>query len=154
MDTVTYPDEALQQVLGEHVVAARFNTAEPDDETKQLMRKFRQVWTPTLLFLNHHEIELRRQVGFVPASDLVADVGLARGMNHLVQAQFDDAYKQFRSIAEAHQDQEAGPEALYWAGVSALRRDGNADELLVQWNELKSKYPNSSWWTKASFIDK
>lgn len=153
MDTVTYPDAAVQQALSDHAVAAHFNTAEPDNQVKQLMRRFRQVWTPTLIFLDHHEIELRRVVGFVPPDDFVAEVGLAVGMAHLMHAEFDKAFQQFRAVRERHGQQDAGAEALYWAGVAALRRDGNADELLTQWHELKAQYPNSQWWTRASFID-
>lgn len=153
MDTVTYPNAAVQQMFGDHVIGVKFNTGELDEQTKTLMRRFRQVWTPTLIFLDHHEIELRRQVGFVPAEELVADIGMAIGMAHLYHAQFDKAFDRFRAQSEQHADQDAGAEALYWAGVAALRRDGNADGLLVQWNELKEKYPHSSWWTKASFID-
>lgn len=153
MDTVTYPDATVQRMLGEHAVAARFNTHEPDDQVKQLMRRFRQVWTPTLIFLDHHGIELRRQVGFLPPVDFVAEVGLALGMAHLMHARFDEAFKQFRLVRERHAGQEAAAEALYWAGVAALRRNGSADGLLTQWKELKAEYPNSTWWTKASFID-
>lgn len=154
MDTGTYPNETVQQVLGEHAVAAQFNTAEPTDQTKQLMRRFRMVWTPTLIFLDHHEIELRRQLGFVPAEQLVADVGMAVGMKHVVHAKFDDAFKQFRFVRERHAGIDTGAEALYWAGVAALRRDGNAEQLLVQWKELQEQYPDSQWWTKASFVAK
>lgn len=153
MDTVTYPNEAVQQALGAHTIAAQFNIDDPKDETKQLMRRFRTVWTPTLLFLDHHEIELRRQLGFVPPEQLPADVGMAIGMAHIMHAGYDKAFEQFRSVRDAYADQDAGAEALYWAGVAALRRDGNADELLVQWNELKAEYPKSAWWTKASFVD-
>lgn len=154
MDTVTYPDATVQQALGDDVIPLEFNIAEPDDQTKNLMRRFRQLWTPTLIFLDHHEIELRRQVGFVPPADFVADVSMAIGIRHLYHARFDEAFKQFRAVHERHRDQDAGAEGLFWAGVAALRRDGNADELLVQWRELKAQYPNSTWWTKASFIDK
>lgn len=153
MDTVTYPDAQVQEALGEHAVAAQFNTYEPNDQVKRLMRRFRQVWTPTLIFLDHHEIELRRTVGFVPPDDLVAEVGLAVDMAHLMHAEFDKAFDQFRAVRERHGQQDAGAEALYWAGVAALRSNGTADELLVQWNELKTEYPHSPWWTKASFIE-
>src|SRR5690625_2591078 len=115
MDTVTYPDAAVQQALSEHAVPAHFNTVEPDRQTKQLMRRFRQVWTPTLIFLDHHEIELRRQVGYVPPEDFVAEVGLAVGMAHIMHAQFDKAFHQFRAVREHHPEREAGAEALYWA---------------------------------------
>lgn len=43
MDTVTYPDAQVQEALGEHAVAAQFNTYEPNDQVKRLMRRFRQV---------------------------------------------------------------------------------------------------------------
>lgn len=153
MDTVTYPNSAVQQALSEHVVAARFNIAEPDDQTKQLMRRFRQVWTPTLIFLDHHEIELRRQVGYITPEHFVADVDMAIGMRHVHHARFNEAFTQFVAVHERHGQLDAGAEGLFWSGVAALRRDGNADVLLAQWKQLKEKYPNSTWWSKASFVD-
>lgn len=153
MDTVTYPNEDVRRVMSESVVAARFNIAEPDQQTKQLMRRFRQVWTPTLLFLDHHEIELRRQIGYTPPNYLIADIGMAIGMAHVMHAQFDKAYEQFQRVHEQHADFETGAEALFWTGIAALRRDGNAEQLIVQWQKLKKQYPDSMWWKKASFID-
>lgn len=47
------------------------------------MRRFRQLWTPTLIFLDHHQIELRRLVGYVPPEEFVAQVAMAIGMTHV-----------------------------------------------------------------------
>lgn len=153
MDTVTYPNALVQQALGDHAVAARFNIGEPDQQTRTLMRQFRQLWTPTLIFLDHHQIELRRLVGYVPPEEFVAQMDMATGMAHMYHAQFDKAFQQFRAVKERHAQLDVGAEALYWAGAAALRRDGSADGLIAQWNELKAEYPTSSWWTRASFID-
>lgn len=152
MDTVTYPDAQVQQALGDHAVAARFNIEEPDQQTRALMRQFRQLWTPTLIFLDHHQIELRRLVGYAPPDEFVAQVEMAIGLAHMYHAQFDKAFQQFRAVKERHSELEVAAEALYWAGAAALRRDGSADGLIAQWHELKAEYPTSSWWTRASFI--
>lgn len=154
MDTVTYPTAAVQSALEEHTIPAHFNLHEPTDQTKQLLRRFRVVWTPTLVFLDHHEIELRRLVGYVPPGDFPAEVDMAIGMAHVMHAQYDEAFRRFRGVVESHPGAEAVPEALYWAGVAALRRDGAADGLVEQWRELQAKYPQSVWWKRASFIDR
>ena len=41
---------------------------------------------------------------------------------------------------------------MYWSGVTAYKRDNNADSLMKFWKDLKEKFPDSPWWTRASFI--
>ncbi len=46
MDTVTYPDPRVIEVIREQFVPVRINTAEPDEPVKHLMREQRMAWTP------------------------------------------------------------------------------------------------------------
>lgn len=151
MDTVTYPNEQVAQYLGEHFLSARFNMAEPE-AIKALVRDYRPQWTPTFIFLDHHKIEVRRVVGYLPPGEFVPELIMARANAALLNGKAADAFALFRTVAEQHPEANVAPEALYYAGVAGYRRDGKPDELRVQWNMLREKYPHSTWWTRASFI--
>ncbi len=153
MDTVTYPDARVADEITTHFVPCHFNTAEPASEkVKQLSREFRQVWTPTLVFLDPHRIEVRRSVGYLPPEEFIPELGMARGAAAMIHAEYAHAFDLFRAVATGWPEAAVAPEALYWAGVAAYRRDGTAEGLRQQWNELGERYPRSAWWTRASFI--
>lgn len=152
MDTVTYPDAAVIATVKDYFAPVRLNTADPGPAEKDLLRRSRFVWTPTLIFLDHHEIEVRRSVGFLPPADFLAELALARAMAALLHGQFAESFQVLRHIVAENGAAAAAPEALYWAGVAGYRRDGKPDELRVQWQELRQRFPDSVWWTKASFV--
>lgn len=154
MDTVTYPDLRVVNEINAHFVPAHFNTADPAPEkVKQLAREFRLVWTPTFVFLDPHRIEVRRTVGYLPPDEFVPELEMARGAAAIVHGEYAQAFDLFRSVVTQWPRAAVVPEALYWAGVAAYRRDGRADGLRQQWNELRQRYPDSTWWTRASFIE-
>lgn len=152
MDAVTYPNPEVAKTLNERTVAVQVDTAEPDQPARQLMREFRLVWTPTLVWLDHHGIEVRREVGYLDPQHLVAVLGLADGQAHLLHANFVEALAIFDAVGEGGHPH-AAPEALYWAGVAALRQ-GQREQLVSRWQTLRARYPESTWWGRASFIDR
>lgn len=152
MDTVTYPDSRVIEEFGAHFVAVRVNTREADPGTAALQREFRQIWTPTFVFLDPHRIEVRRAVGYLPPEELLAEAELARGLGAMLRADFARAFGIFRGVVQGHTASSLVPEALYWAGVAGYRRDGSRDELMRQWSELRERFPQSPWWIRASFI--
>jgi hypothetical protein len=150
MDTVTYPDTRVEAALAADFRPLRLNLAQADGPAQGLAREFRVLWTPTLVFLEPHRIEVRRTVGFLPPDEFLAELGMARGMAALLRADYAEAFVRFRAVAEAPITS-AAPEALYWAGVAGYRRDGTRDELHRQWRQLRDRFPDSGWWTRASF---
>jgi TolA-binding protein len=152
MDAVSYPHADVQHILTEHFVCARFNTADATPAVKEIQRSFRQVWTPTLLVLDHHQIEARRSIGYFPPEEFIADLRVALGMVAMLHAKYAEAFNHFRHVGDRSPQARVAPEALYWAGVAAYQRDGKPDPLLEQWRELGSRYPESAWWMRASFI--
>jgi hypothetical protein len=151
MDTVTYPNESVAAYLNEHFVCAKFNTAQPE-AVKEVTRQFRALWTPTFVFLDHHGIEVRRVVGYLPPEEFLPELEMARANALLLNGKAGEAFTLFRHVAEQHGGAAVAPEALYYAGVAGYRRDGTPTELQAQWTILKEQHPDSTWWTRASFI--
>ena len=152
MDAVTYPNANVISFLTDNFVCAHFNTAEPTPEIKQIQRSLRQVWTPTLVFFDHHQIETRRLVGYFPPEEFLAELRFALGTVDMLHAKYADAFTRFRSVVDGYPQAKVAPEAVYWAGVAALQRDGKPDPLLDEWRELRDRFPESSWWSRASFV--
>lgn len=151
MDTVTYPNEQVAAYMNEHFVNVHLNTAQPK-AVAAAIREFRQLWTPTFIFLDHHRIEVRRFVGYLPPAEFLPELIMARGMGAELAGKFAEAHDLFRTVAEQHASAAVAPEALFWAGVAAYKRDGGGSTgLMANWNELKDKHPDSTWRVRASF---
>jgi hypothetical protein len=153
MDTVTYPDEAVAAEVRERFVAVHVNVREAGPRERELAREFRQTWTPTLVFLDPHRIELRRGVGYLPPGEFLPELRFVRGYAALFRGEAGQAFELFRALAEEHPRAAVAPEALYWAAVAGYRRSGEREELRRGWTLLRERYPDSPWWTRASFIE-
>lgn len=149
MGAVTYPHSQVEKAL-EKFVSVRLNVADPTDAVKIAMRDARMVWTPTLIWFDHHGIEIRREIGFLEPDHFVGVLKLAEGQADLLHADYDQALAHFDEVSESsHPDVAA--EALYWAGVAALRL-GSRDDFAARWTRLHETYPRSTWWERASFF--
>ncbi len=152
MDAVTYPHPQVIENLERDFVPVQFNVAEPDEETRRQMRHWRTLWTPTCIWTDHHGIELRRQVGYLRPEEFLAQLAFVRGMAELLHGQYAQAQEAFRAAADGYPTTSVAPEALYYAGVAWLRQ-GSRDDFRKTWWELKDRYPASTWWDRASFIE-
>lgn len=153
MDTVTYPEPEVQRVIEESFVAVKCNTAEPQRAYTRLLGMARPLWTPAFLFLSPERAELRRLIGYLPPGEFLPELKMAVGLVELERGRSAEAHDRFRRIVEQHASAHAAPEALYWAGIAAFRRDGkNKQSLVPAWLKLRARYPHSTWWASASCI--
>ncbi len=130
MDAVTYPNAEVSSFLMDNCVCAHFNTAEPTPEVKQVQRSLRQIWTPTLVFLDHYQTEARRFVGYFSPDEFLAELHFVQGMVDMLHAKFSKAFERFRGVVDEDPRTNVAPEARYWAGVAAYQRDEKPDPLL------------------------
>lgn len=152
MDAVTYPHAQVIEALNQDFVSVQLNTADPDEETKRQMRQWRMLWTPTSIWTDHHGVELRRQVGYLKPEEFLAQLVFVGATAQLLHGQFKGAQEAFQNTADSYPDACVAPEALYYAGVAWLRQ-GSRDGFRKTWIELKERYPTSTWWDRASFIE-
>ncbi len=150
MGAVTYPNPDVISFLSENFVSMKVNVKEPDDEGRRLLAKYRLLWEPGLLYFDHRGTEIRRTVGFLPPAEFIAESQIALGKVALLYRRYSEACEHFRSAVESSSSSGVAPEALYWAGIAAFRRDGNdKNHLKRSWHELKERFPDSSWWVRA-----
>lgn len=93
------------------------------------------------------------RTGYLPPDEFLPELMMARGHAAMLHGQYAQAFEIFVEVAQKHPDAAAAPEAMYYAGAAALRRDDKPDGLIAQWQQLKQRYPNSVWWKSASFIE-
>ncbi len=154
MDAVTYPTPEVVELLDERFVCYSVNERKPSREDKRLIRDFRLLWSPGLVFFEPRGAELRRFVGFRPPKAFVAELHLVLGLNDMLYRRFDSAAGTFEIAACRFGEGEGAAEALYWRGIAIYRAGGrNHDALRQHWNENRARFPGNSWWPRADVWD-
>ena len=154
MGAVTYPHPEVQRFLHKHFVCHRVNEKDTSSETVRVLRAYRLLWSPGFIFLDHQRNELRRVVGYLTPAEFLAELNFALGLARMLHSRFSESHDLFRAAIDANPTGYVAPEALYWAGIAAFRRDGRNKELLKkEWAELLERFPKSTWWTRADVFD-
>ena len=154
MDAVTYPTPEVVQLLSDRFVCLAVNTKKPDGTDKELIRRYRLLWEPGFVVVDHRQTEFRRFVGFRNPSDLAAEVLIAQGKSAYLHLRFKDACKEFRSVGLLEPHAELAAEALFWGGIAAYReQDRNLAVLESEWAKLLERHPDSSWCSRADVLD-
>jgi len=148
MDTVTYPDHAVQELLSDHFIPVRLD----GEQAAQTDRRYHPIWTPTLLVLNEEGAEIHRVVGYLPPEEFRAEMSLGLAKAHLQRGALENALVHFRETVDRFPETWAAPEAQYWMGVTRYRAEGQPDGLTAEWNVLMERWPESRWAHSASFI--
>ncbi len=153
MSAVTYQQAPVVEFVTQHFVPLKLNVKEPKPEFRELLRMAKPLFTPLLLFLDFNGTEVRRFTGYLPPAEFLAELHFVLGWVDLLHTRFADGYARFRGIVEQYPKSHVAPEALYWSGVAAYRWNNRGlDGLIPEWIELRARYPESTWWTRASCI--
>jgi hypothetical protein len=152
MGAVTYLEPNVSRLIEENFIPIQIDVTSETPESEEAIARYRQVWTPTIIVLDPEGQEVRRSQGYFPPEEFVAELKLGLGQIQVLHKNWSRAFEVFQDILQNHPGSSSSPEALYWMGVSAYKRDNNPDGLTNYWNELKGTFPDSPWWTKASFI--
>ena len=152
MDAVTYPDPKVARLIGESFVPVQVDITKEDPQIGLLIDRFNQMWTPTVIVLDENGKELRRTVGYTPPEDFIPELLLGLAMVKMHKKDYAGAHEMAQRVVSEYPNSNDAAEAMYWSGVTAYKRDNNPEGLTKYWKQLKEKFPDSPWWTKASFI--
>jgi TolA-binding protein len=145
-----YPDPRVVEFIQQNFTPVRVHVRENRDEFKRLGERFNAQWTPTTLIVDSDGNERHRIEGFLPADDFLAQLNLGLAKSAFARGNFSDAEQLYRGIVEKFPNTDAGPEALYWAGVSRYKGTGDASALGETARAFSSRYTDTSWAKKAS----
>ena len=150
MGAVTYPSPEVQELLGARFVPLQVDETDPGPAGRELIRRHRLLWTPGLLFLDARGAEIDRTVGFLPPEDFLARGWFVLGKVAYLRRRYEEAEADFREAHRRGRDSELGPEALFWAGIAHYKATGGIQPVLDrQWEDLRSRYPDSGWTRRA-----
>ena len=124
-----------------------------DPASTPVVKRFLQVWTPTLMLLSPNGEVYAEWNGYLPPSLFLARLLLGLGKAALKQDRFEQAAARFDEVAANHPGTDAAAEALYWAAVSRYKGSHDGSDLIGGWEMLRSQYPGSVWRTKQSFTE-
>ena len=124
-----------------------------DPASTPIVKRFLQVWTPTLMLLAPDGKVYDEWNGFLPPSLFLPRLLLGLGKAALKQDRFEQAAQLFDEVATNHPATDVAPEALYWAAVSRYKDSHEGADLIGGWEKLRGQYPESSWRTKPSFSE-
>jgi hypothetical protein len=145
-----YRDPRVAAFVRDHAIAVRVHIREHADEYKRAASRFGVQWTPTVLMLDEQGEVRHRLEGFVPADEFLAQMVLGSAQAHFGNGRFDDAAKGFDDVVSSYASSDAAAEALYWAGVSRYKSNGDASALAATAREFRNRYTDSIWAKKAS----
>jgi hypothetical protein len=150
MDAVTYPSEQTENFLSSHFECTKVSVADKSPEARAAVRGYRHLWAPGFVVFDQRGEELRRFLGYQAPREFMAELTVALGKVRMLHRDPAGAFEAFRSVADLEPPAPVTPEAIYWAGVAAYQRDRkDLDFLREYWEELRTRFPESRWWTAA-----
>jgi TolA-binding protein len=145
-----YSDPRVVDFIQQHFTPMRAHVRENAEEFKKLGSRFNAQWTPTTLIVDPDGNERHRIEGFLPADDFLAQLSLGLAQSAFARGSFTEAEPLFRAVVEKYPNTDAAPEALYWAGVSRYKGNGDASALGETARAFSTRYTGTSWAKKAS----
>jgi tetratricopeptide (TPR) repeat protein len=148
---VTYPQAEVGGTIVAHAIPVALDNSKA--ENNRFLHGIHHIWTPDIRILHYDGFELYRWDGFLPPSEFIARTLCGFGLAYLRLKRFDPAEAVYVDALKRFSTTYAAPEAQYYLGVTRYRRDPDSDELLIQWERLRSRYPESEYRVKQSFKD-
>jgi len=151
LSAVTYSDAQVIDTITARFVPVQINTQEAAGQP--LVQRFYQVWTPDLRVLSPNGVDLYHWNGYLPPAEFVPQLLVAQAQTLLRLHDEPGAAAVYREVLERFPTSAVAPEAQYFFAVSAYKHSHNASDLLDNWRRLQTRYPDSIWRVKQSFIE-
>jgi len=145
---VTYPDLCVATALNEYYVPVQINV----DQSRDLTRKFKVIWTPNINVLDSSENLCYRVEGWLPASEYSAMLMIAHGHYFLCHKRYKNAGELFQKVWDKFPHSTFAPEALYYLGVSGYMESHKVENLTSPWRILQGYCPQSTWAIRSSIL--
>jgi hypothetical protein len=150
---VTYPNHAVATTISELFEPVQVNTQDGSANTAETVRRFRQVWTPDLRIIDSEGVELYRWNGYLPPAEFLPQLLAGRAEALLRSDRGEEAADEFARVLRAYPTSFVAAEVAYFTAVSRYRLSHEPADLLEKWAHLQSRYPESRWRTKQSFVE-
>ncbi len=154
MDTVTYPDSAVEEAMNGGFAALQIDLRARHPDFKEASLGQKVIWAPTFVFSDARHRELRRFCGWLPPESFLTELRFVQATAAFQATDFPTAYQRFEAIAKESKSTEVMAETMYWTGISGFLA-GKMDwaPLKEWWGRLQQDYPNTRWARHASVIE-
>jgi TolA-binding protein len=149
---VTYSEATVADTIKMHFVPVQINTQE--EAGQSIVQCFHQVWTPDLRILSSQGVELYRWNGYLPPFEFLPQLLVAHAYACLARQDPSGAAEVYRQVLERFPTSAVAPEAQYFLAVSLYKHSHEASDLLDNWHQLQTRYPESLWRLKQAFVEK
>lgn len=148
---VTFPDPTVAGILAEEFVALKIDTTALTSPQRALIRAYRVLWTPDLLFVDHMGAEITRRIGYHAPPEFASLLHVVAGQEAMVNQGYAAAFDHFAAAAAVNDAIHTRPEALFWAGIAAYKDAGTGDRAILRrhWRVLESDFADTPWWERA-----
>jgi len=140
MDAVTYPNKDVAVFISENLIPIRVRF-----DAIPLSKDFTVKWTPTHVILDIKGKEHYRNVGFVPAEEMIPLLLLGMAKTCFDLDDLDQAIVDFDQIIGTYPKSHSAPEAIYLRGVSRYLSTHDGSHLKQLQEKLRDEYPQSVW---------
>lgn len=151
MGAVTYPDEMVASLVTSRFVCCQVNTQE--QAHKDVVDRYRQVWTPDLRLLDPGGFELYHWNGYLPPGEFLAQLILAQGHAYLRLHEEERSAAAFEEVLRRFPTSSVAPEAQYFLAVANYKASHDGKDLMHGWHRLQVRYPESTWRVRQSFSE-
>ena len=146
---MTYPQPPVIEAITRHAIPIQVDNSK--SESNKFLQSVHHIWTPDVRIVNSDGFEMYSWAGFLPPPEFLARTLCGFAMAFLRLKRFEQAEELYVDVLKRFSTTYAAPEALYYLGVARYRKDPNSDELLTQWANLRSRYPDSEYRVRQSF---
>src|SRR5262245_6138550 len=126
----------IAKILSDRFVPAKIDS----HQQHSVAARFQLLWTPTLVALDAHGLVLRTVIGFVPPTELAAELTLMDALWAVRGGHHDRARARLQAVRDDHAGAAGTPEAHYWEGLAAYRQTRDKDKLWKVWREVVAAY--------------
>jgi TolA-binding protein len=149
---VTYSEPLVAETINAHFVPVQINTQE--EEGRSMVQCFQQAWTPDLRIVSAQSVELYHWNGYLPPFEFLPQLLVGQAHACLRLGDSYGAAEVYRSVVERFPTSTVAPEAQYFLAVSLYKHSHKTSDLIDNWRALQTRYPESLWRLKQSFVEK
>jgi TolA-binding protein len=149
---VTYSESIVAETINAHFVPVQINTQE--EEECSMVQCFQQVWTPDLRIVSSQSVELYHWNGYLPPFEFLPQLLIAQAQACLRLGDPYGAAEVYRGVLERFPTSAVASEAQYFLAVSLYKHSHKTSDLIDNWRQLQTRYPESLWRLKQSFVEK
>lgn len=143
-ESETFVDGAVVSAVKEQVVPAWL----PHDHIP-LSSEYGVTWSPSLLVLDPEGRAHRREIGFLPAEELVPFLLMGCAGVYFDGDKFDYAVPLLEKLLAQHGSSAYAPEARFLLGAATWKASNDPSRLRLTYEDLQRTWPDSLWAKKA-----